>query len=164
LKKEYTDIGCRVHYGFLESRSRILGEGKRAERAVEPRLDCWFGIDCNYRDYRAFLRGADFIVAAPTCCENEDVCGGGMGFSAFGFLFSRLPLCSRFAMAGLLGGRVSAVTAVSSLCLPTTGTLGKEEGRFSRCWSRGCRWRDGVNYGEAGKGDASGARAHRAGR
>ena len=110
-----------MHYGFWESRSPILGEGNRAERAVEPRLDCWFGTDCNYRDYRAFLRGADFIVAAPTCCENEDVCGGGMGFSAFGFLFSRLPLCSRFAMAGLLGGRVSAVTAVSIFMFTDNG-------------------------------------------
>jgi hypothetical protein len=43
-------------------------------------------------DYRAFLRGADFIVATPSDDENEDVCGSGFGFSAFGFLFSRLPL------------------------------------------------------------------------
>jgi hypothetical protein len=55
------------------------------------------------RDYRAFLREADFIVATPSDDENEDVCASGFGFSAFGFLFSRLPLCSRFAMAVLLG-------------------------------------------------------------
>jgi hypothetical protein len=111
----------KVHEYWTWSASRILGEGRRAERAVEPRLDRWFGIDCNYRDYRAFLRGADFIVATPTCCENEDVCGGGLGFSAFGFLFSRLPLCSRFAMAGLLGGRVSAVTPVSIFIFTDNG-------------------------------------------
>jgi hypothetical protein len=93
--------------------SRILAEGRRAERAVEPRLDRGCRCRLNCCDYRTFLRGADFIVAAPTCCENEDVCGSGLGFSAFGFLFSRLPLCSRFAMASLLGGPVSAVTALS---------------------------------------------------
>ena len=41
------------------------------------------------------LRPAEpFVVAA----ENEDVWGAGLGFSFFGLRFSRLPLCSLWAM------------------------------------------------------------------
>jgi hypothetical protein len=60
-------------------------------------------------------------VATLTCCENEDVCGSGLGFSAFGFLFSRLPLCSRFAIGRSPRGSVSALTAVSIFMFTDNG-------------------------------------------
>ena len=100
----YVDGHVRAYHGARE----ILSNAHVARRhlAMPATTDYWVN-EPELRDYRAFLRGADFIVATPSDDENEDVCGSGFGFSAFGFLFSRLPLCSRFAMAGLLGGRVS---------------------------------------------------------
>jgi hypothetical protein len=102
----YVDGHVRAYHGARE----ILSNAHVARRhlAMPATTDYWVN-EPELRDYRAFLRGADFIVATPSDDENEDVCGSGFGFSAFGFLFSRLPLCSRFAMAGLLGSRVSDV-------------------------------------------------------
>jgi hypothetical protein len=69
-------------------------------------------------------------VATATCCENEDVCGSGLGFSAFGFLFSRLPLCSRFAIGRSPRGSVSAVTAASIFVFTDNGYFWKGRRTF----------------------------------
>ena len=52
-------------------------------------------------DQRPFLSDPPLEPLIPGWLENGETLGPGFGFSAFGFLFSRLPRCSRFAMAGL---------------------------------------------------------------
>jgi hypothetical protein len=51
-------------------------------------------------DYPLFLTAALLNVAATD--EKEEIWTVGLGFSFFGFLFSRLPFCSRLATVDLL--------------------------------------------------------------
>ena len=55
---------------------------------------------------RPFLPGGPLALLNAGVLEKGEGFAANFGFSAFGFFFSRLPRCSRFATADLLWGLV----------------------------------------------------------
>jgi hypothetical protein len=145
LAKLSTQIGCVVHHGFCEwcgarSASLIAVSIPGSVSIVIIKLP---GLPA-----RAGLhRGRAHLLRKRRCLWQR--------FGLFGFRLPFLAIASLFTLChgrSPRGSGVGAEACVNLYVYRQRVPLGRRKDVFSRCWPRGCQWRDGVNYAEAGKG------------